>query len=63
MASMSHSSKIIIIDPCAESSLLTSGINSGMKFNPERWVEACIDWLAGEQQDQHPPSLEQVTLC
>jgi len=24
------------------------------------WVEACIDWLAGEQQDGQPPSLEQV---
>ena len=58
MASMSLWSKITI-HPCAKLSLLTSGMN----FNLERWVEACIDWLAGEQQDGHPPSLEQVTLC
>ena len=55
----------ITIHPCAKLSLLSSGMN----FNLERWVEACIDWLgkqarlAGEQQDGHPPSLEQVTLC
>ena len=58
MASMSLWSKITI-HPCAKLSLLSSGMN----FNLERWVEACIDWLAGEQQDGHPPSLEQVKHC
>ena len=63
MASMSLWSKITI-HPCAKLSLLSSGMN----FNLERWVEACIDFiglhrLAGEQQDGHPPSLEQVKHC